>query len=343
MVRVLVTGGTGFIGRCLTGRLLDQGHIVRRLLRRDLEDEFSNRAESAFGSLSNTASIAAALEGVDAVINLAGRTLAFRRLDYFETNGAGVAKLAEQCARRSTPPTLIHVSSLSAAGPSRPNQPSDERAIPKPVSAYGQSKLAGEEAVRAVADRVPATIVRPPGVIGPWDRYGFRLVAVARRGVLIQAGRGLIQLSFVFVDDLCETLIRAMSQAERLVDASVAGPERDKGVYFVAFEPAIELGEFARLAGRLQGVEKVRLAHVPKPIARIGVAAQELIARIRGRQTMINLDKFREMIAGCWTCSSAKARAQGLFETPRDLEDRLKETIDWYREKGWLDRWELPD
>jgi nucleoside-diphosphate-sugar epimerase len=336
MARVLVTGGAGFIGRRLTGRLLDHGFTVRRLLHRVQADEWSDRTEGAIGDLHDPTSLRRAVDGVDAVLHLAGRTLSFRKADFFRDNEEGTRNLAQACAEAKNPPTLIHVSSLAAAGPSTLTEPMDERILPRPISHYGQSKLASEIAVRNVCDRVPATILRPPGVFGPGDRYTFRLIFLAGKGVFVYAGRRTVHLSMIFVDDLCEMLVRSIEHGERLCDPSVDGPKRDQGLYFAAFEPPIEMGDFARLAGSMQGIERVRIFHVPMLVARIGTAFQELNARFQGRQTLINFDKLREAKGRFWTCVSEKARRHGLYETPRSFHERLVETIDWYCANGWL-------
>ena len=151
-------------------------------------------------------------------------------------------------------------------------------------------------------------------------------------------------LSHVFVDDLCEAFVRSIDRGERLTDASVSGPRRDEGVYFTAFAEPIELGEFARLAGALQGRPKVRVVHMPMPLTILGTALQEVRARLQGWQMLINFDKLREARGRFWTCVSDKALRHGLFEAPRTFDERVAETIDWYRANGWLQLklWQRP-
>ena len=81
----------------------------------------------------------------------------------------GTNNLGESCSRLENPPKLIYHSSFAAAGPTTPNNPRREEEPPAPVSEYGRSKLMGERYLRHLAERLPITVLRPPGVFGPGD------------------------------------------------------------------------------------------------------------------------------------------------------------------------------
>ena len=65
---------------------------------------------------------------------------------------------------------FVYLSSLAAAGPSCDGAPSKETGEPKPVSAYGRSKLEGERIVMRHKNTIPVTVIRPPAVYGPRDK-----------------------------------------------------------------------------------------------------------------------------------------------------------------------------
>src|SRR5207237_7671630 len=98
---------------------------------------------------------------------------------------------------------------------------------PAPVSRYGASKLAGEQAARELAARVPVTVVRPTMVFGGEDRAMLPLFRMAARGAAVTPGRGAVSL--VHVDDLV-ALVRATAGGETLAPGGGPG----QGVYFAS-------------------------------------------------------------------------------------------------------------
>jgi len=69
-----------------------------------------------------------------------------------------------------------------------------------------------------------------------------------------------------------------------------------------------------------------------RAIGRLG----DVVSRIRRRPGWVGSDKIREVLAGSWTCSPAKARQQLGWSPSAPLADRLQETAQWYRDAGWL-------
>src|SRR5205823_6323062 len=92
-----------------------------------------------------------------------------------------------EAAAERPPRRFVLVSSLAAAGPTRPGAPVDETRPPSPVTPYGQSKLAAEVLVRAMA--FPWTIVRPPTVYGERDREVLKLFKLAGRATLLSSDK----------------------------------------------------------------------------------------------------------------------------------------------------------
>src|SRR4029453_9712877 len=93
---------------------------------------------------------------------------------------------------------LVHVSSLAAAGPAPASGPRAELDPPRPITAYGRSKLEGEHAVAGVAG-LRWTILRPGVVYGPGDRAMRPLFRYAERGVLPLVGNDRAAYTFVFI------------------------------------------------------------------------------------------------------------------------------------------------
>jgi nucleoside-diphosphate-sugar epimerase len=335
MARALVTGGSGFIGGHLADHLLAEGDEVRVLLRNarrpgrlDLK-----QVDVVEGDIRDIKALESAVTGIDIVYHLAGLTVALSERGFDEVNRGGAANLAAACARRLTPPVLVAVSSLAAAGPSAPGRPRVESEPCAPISAYGRSKLGGEHALRGAAGRLPVTIVRPPGVIGPRERNLLSIFQMVSKGWYVTVGSGVLELSMVEVRDLAVALRVAAARGQRLPEDP---HENTAGVYYVAQREHPTLEEVAAMIARALGRPEPRALRMPVVVARGVVAAAEAVARVRRRQGFLNFDKLRELRATGWTCSPERAERELGIRSRNDLAEALRQMAEWYCKQGWL-------
>lgn len=330
---VLVTGGTGFIGARLVERLVEGGHSVRCLVRATSNTTHleSLGVECYVGDLRDEDSLRGACEGVSVVYHLAALLKAPWHKEFTSVTAEGCGRMAAACAAQPQPPVLILVSSLAAAGPSASGRKEIQPA--EPVSRYGRAKLAGEEAARPYADRVPLTVIRPPLVLGEGDRSLLPVFRMARCGWVVAPGRA--PLSMIHVDDLVSSLIAAAEKGERVAPTGSPGASPDQGVYFVADERARRLSELGAQIAESLGARPPRTLRMPLPLLYAAAAASEAWGRLRDRQTLLNLDKIKEAGAEGWVCSADKAREQLGFD-PAPFEERLRATGAWYQAQGWL-------
>ena len=119
MAKVLVTGASGFIGTHLVAALAARGDEVACLVRNSSKADHlpALGARLVFGDVTQRDSLPAAVAGQQVVYHLAGLTRTLQDRQFYEVNFRGAANLARTCARQETPPVLVHVSSLAAAGP----------------------------------------------------------------------------------------------------------------------------------------------------------------------------------------------------------------------------------
>lgn len=347
MTRVLVTGATGFIGGQLAESLLRAGDDVVCLAR------VANRAERLRslgariieGDVTRPDGLPAALAGVEVVYHLAGLTSARSRREYFAANEMGTVNLLDACRNLGTPPTVVLVSSLAAAGPATPGRPRVEEDPPAPVSIYGKSKRAGELAAFARARDLPITIVRPSIVLGEGDRVGLKMFRMTQRmGLHIVPGWRPPRLSIVHVADLVDAIMSAATRGQRLPADGQNGLLPDsqqlkadpRGIYFIAGNEEPTFAELGRMVGATVGRRRTYVIRVPSPLVWPIVSCAELISFVRRRAPLVCRDKAREALAADWTCSPARAIAELGFNPTISLQQRLEQTVEWYRREGWL-------
>jgi nucleoside-diphosphate-sugar epimerase len=331
-LRFLLTGATGFIGLNLAERLVGGGARVRALVRDPARAEELARlgAELAPGDVTDPRSIAAAVDGCDVVIHLAGLVKAISRQELFRVNVEGTRHLARACVDARPRPRLVLVSSLAAAGPASPGRPRREEDRPAPVSLYGESKLAAERVVQDLAGRVEATVVRPPLVYGPRDKELLPpLFRMARAGLIVKAGFREKHYSAVHVADLADGILAA---AER---GKAVGASGDEGIYFLADGSEHTWEQVCRAAAEALGASP-RVLAVPEVASYLVAAGSAVFSGFTGRPAMLSFDKMAEIRQSAWTCAIDRA-ARELGYSPRYLlAEGMRQSAEWFRSRGLL-------
>ncbi len=318
-----LTGGTGFVGGHLARALRREGHAVRALVR-DRRRGAALEAQGCAlveGGLDDAAALARLVDGAEVVFHVAGAVAAPSRAAFFAVNAEGAGRVAAAAARARVG-RLVHVSSLAVSGPSRRGAPIDESAPPRPVTPYGESKRAGEEAVRAAG--APFVIVRPPAVYGPGDREFLRLFRLARAGVAPLLGDGRQELSLVYGPDLAEALLCA-ARAEATLGRTyhAAGPE------------VVSQRELVAAIGAAVG-RAPRAVPLPAPLVRAALQVAGVAARLTGRVSVLSPEKAPELLAPAWTCSSTALERDAGWRAATPLAEGLRRTAEAYRGAGWL-------
>ena len=191
-------------------------------------------------------------------------------------------------AAQPRPRRLIYLSSLAAAGPARDGRPVEPGDEPHPITAYGRSKLVGEQTCLAASDAFEVVMLRAPVVYGPREKDFFLLFRLAARGFLpLPAGpESVVQL--VHVTDLVQAMLRAATMSEA------------RGIYHVAESRPYDWSEIATCISRAVG-RSVHMVRVPRLLVQMAATVSEGGAAAIGRTTIFNREKVKELLApvGC--------------------------------------------
>jgi NADH dehydrogenase len=197
---VTLIGGGGFLGRYVTQELLRTGARVRVVERRPRDAWFLKplgglgQTQFVAGDITRPETIARALQGSDAVVNLVG----ILKGDFDAVHVAGARNVAE-AARAAGVEALVHISALGADAES--------------PSAYGRSKAEGEAAVRAAFP--DATLFRPSTLFGREDAFVNRFAGMIAAAPVVPVLRGGVKFQPAYVADVAQAIVAALADPER--------------------------------------------------------------------------------------------------------------------------------
>jgi 2-alkyl-3-oxoalkanoate reductase len=309
---VAVTGGSGFIGRCVVRRVVQGGWRVRALVRRPDAGLSDAGAETVHGALEDPASVYALTQSADAVVHCAGAIRAPNQDMFVQVNREGTLRIAQAIAVQPKPPKLLLMSSLAARAPE--------------LSAYATSKRMAEDAVRqTLRGHAEFCIVRPPAVYGPGDRATLPIFRQIQRGLLLVPAADA-RFSLLYVDDLADMVTHLLDAATW--NGEVIEPDDGRGGYCWT--------DLARIAGDHLH-RRVRTVPVPWLALWLPAAIAQLMGAVLKRAPMLTLGKLRELYHADWVC---QANSGGLLSAALPsrvaFDNGFAATLAWYKERQWL-------
>lgn len=334
--RTLVTGGTGFIGSCLVERLLEENRKVRVLALKTpfepIEDENlkiikGKGAEIVYGDLCNKQSLKSAVKGVESVFHLGAISHPMRIpiQRYYNVNKIGTRNILE-AAKKERVKKFVHISTVSVLGPSPDGHSLKEEEFQEEIAHYGLSKMEGEKIALHFYKRYkfPVVVIRPCMVYGPRCLVRLIMFKYIQKGLFPLFNKGKARMEFCYVDNLVQALLLSEKSKEALGEAFNITDGHSYEIKKVSKKIAEELG--------------VRPPFIELPIwaGKLAGHGMEIISKIIGIYPPFSSTAADWMSRSQTVYDCTKAKAILGYRPRVSLQEGVKRTVAWYKEKGCL-------
>jgi len=329
-MKILITGGTGFIGSRLALLARGQGHdiVVSGQLNTDAERARAAELNQAGvpiqqGSLQDAGFARGVAAGCEVVIHLAAAQHEANVADdyFFDVNVLGTQTLLE-ASHSAGVRRFVYGSTIGVYGNSD-GRTLDENSPPRPVNVYGRSKLRAEEVVTAFREKLEISIVRISETYGPGDFRLLKLFRALNRGRFFIIGSGLNRRQVIHVNDLSRGLMLAA------VDPAAVGE-----MFVMAGEEIMTTRDLVQRIAEALGRSAPAWRAPLWPFMTAAVIFEYTLSPL-GIQPPLHrrrLDFFRKS----FVFSTAKAKRLLGFTPHISFQDGASETAQWYRDKGYL-------
>ena len=333
--KILITGASGFIGSTIVDKAVELGFETWAGIRKSSNKRYLQHDEIQFVNFdyADKAVLKSQLEEFakihgkfDYIVHAAGLTKVINLSDFDDVNFIQTRNFVD--ALRETnhiPEIFIFMSTLGVMGPGDEigYLPILQDLEPNPNTAYGKSKLKAENYIRAISD-FPYVFLRPTGVYGPRDKDYLILIRGIKKGFEVGAGFRKQLLSFIYIDDLVKIVFDVIQKgiSRRAYNVS------DGACYTDA-----EFNQIVKNVLRRKRTLKIKL---PLSIVRIAAKINSRIARMLGKATTFNNDKYYIMKQRNWNCDISSLKEELDFKADYSLQRGIEKTVAWYMREGWL-------
>jgi nucleoside-diphosphate-sugar epimerase len=333
MARILITGASGFVGGHLVAKALENGHEVTAAVRPTsnldrLKDERIQFLDLPLGDQDGMTTQLQKPGRFDWIIHNAGVTKTLSSTGYQEGNTENTRRLT--LALRNTgliPDKFLFVSSLAALGAAPAGKPQIQaNQAPNPLSPYGESKYQTELLLESIKPDFPWVVVQPTAVYGPWERDILTFIKLANKGLELSIGRQSQRLSFIHVFDVAGAIFRVL--------------ETEKSIHHRKFilsdGNAYRTEDLGKAVREALGGKKTIKIRLPLGLVKQVAGFAETIGRLQNKASVLNREKIPELAAENWHCDSTPLFEELNFNPAFDLSRGIHQTVEWYRQAGWL-------
>lgn len=323
--RVVVLGGSGFIGSHMIPALVDLGAEVVSYDIYPPEHPLPEGVEDVRGDLRDVDALTAALAGADAVLNLAAAHHDFGlTTQTFEAVNVDGARAVTAAMVANGVSNLCFYSSVAVYGEAGPRP--EESSTPRPVNDYGRTKLAAEGVYRewlAGAEGRRLLVIRPAVVFGPRNYANvYRMIHQVARRRFFPVGPGRNRKSMIYVSNIVAAILYLWTQPAL----------REDEVYNCVDQPDLSSAEILQEVYRGLGRRPPRW-HIPLRPAMIAALPFDLVARVTGRNLPITSERIRKLSQDETSFASDRIRETGYVQ-PVTLQAGLREMVRWYQREG---------
>jgi len=329
-MKILITGASGFIGSFIVEESLRRGFETWAAVRKSSSRQYlqDERIRLIDLNLSDKSQLVEQLRGLsfDYVVHAAGVTKCLDKRDFHRINTEGTRHLCEALLELKMPlKRFVFVSSLSVFGAIREQMPYEEireTDTPQPNTAYGRSKLEAERYLETTS--LPYVILRPTGVYGPRERDYFMMAKSIQQHSDFAVGYQRQDITFVYVSDVVQAVFLALEKGQ-------TGRK-----YFLSDGEVYQSSTFSDLIHEELGRPWWIRVTAPIWLLRIITFCGEYVARLTGKVTALNNDKYNILRQRNWRCDIEPAIRELGYQPTVKLAEGVRRAIGWYRENGWL-------
>jgi dihydroflavonol-4-reductase len=326
MQSVLVTGGTGFLGKHLVRSLVDDGKRVRVLTRSSKSaQDLSSSVEIIVGDITNADACSTAMQDVDTVFHLAAayREPGISHGRYREVHVDGTRQLLEKALSQKIK-KFVHCSTVGVLSHIE-NPPADETWPHSPGDIYQETKSEAEILALTFQKThdFPLTVARPTSIYGPGDMRLLKLFDLIVRRRFVFLGRGDVFYHMIYVDDLVRG-IRMLAENPRAVGE----------VFILGGGEVTTLKELVGLIAEEARVPEPRLYLPAWPIQALGSVVERICVPL-GLEPPIYRRRV-DFFTKSRSFSIDKARSLLGYDPQVTLKEGIRLSIEWYREHGHL-------
>ncbi len=325
----LVTGATGFIGSNIVRKLVERGEDVKILLRKTsrIDNIEDLKVEKVYGDILDSDSLRKAIKGCDTVYHCAG-FVSFKKSDYPKMNRINVegSRNVLSAAFEEGVNKVIFTSSVAAIGPAEEGkiitEDTEFRVFDENIGYLNSKYLAEQEAWAFSKKGLPVIILNPSVVIGAGDIY------------LSSSGSVLWYCKRKFPGYMDGTL--NIVDVEDVAKGHILAAERGKpGERYILGNANLTVKEYFSLLEKVTGIKSPSIK-IPYWFA---YSAAFLVERVLGMSfpnfSTMDVDSVK-LSKYCWFADSSKAKKE-LGYVPRPIEETIRNTVEWFRENGYLD------